>query len=961
MKHMERALAMLLALVMMVPAVAFAQEEVVETEAAAAFVDEAVEEMGEVSLGDFMEMTEEEPAEEAPADEEPAEKVIADEEIIIENFVFPGEIVRPEVYLNAESECAHEDVRIYATFGNGNLKDIKKYEYCDKATHWAIGDIYRHTECEECGAALEKVLLVKNGRALCDHNLNSKKVCHNCKVKVVEKISADVRREYVPYEEMYEAINDGDAETHLWKGNLVDRTYYKSDAYGDYFEYYDDEEDVIIEKDVEWREPHDVYDNICMYCGYEPEEKCAHTNVELVSEYLDWPLCKDTGDDFTHLYYDEWWEYAICQDCGTEVGFDPVTFEELGIAHPVENGFPMPHNYIKGRCSICGHKTGFTISAKSLKLGIGEKWILGYEFPAEENACKVTFSSSNSKIAKVDKVTGEITPKKTGSVNITVKAENGKKLTCKVKVYKKPTSIKLNTKAIVLGVGESYKLTTKLSSKSYSHITWTVDPENPIVSVDEAGNVTANAVGTTTVTAATYNGKHAECTVTVKDAPADANIAIAVDKAVIGVKEKIKAYAALSENCAGKITFSADNDAIKIDAVTGAITAVKAGTVTVKAEAYNGASASVDIEVKPAPSKIRITNAPKKLGVGQKYTLDVKIGADDEDCAGSWTFASSNRKIATVNKYTGEITAKKNGTVKITVTSHHSKKIKHTVTIKVYKKPTKAKLSKTYLEMIIGKTYDLNVKFSSGTYSPVTWASDSDCVTVDENGLITAVKAGSANVTATLYNKTLTCEVKVGYAPDRMAFMDNGYEIYGQTVHIGEKRTIKPTLFSEFGPAYATVTYTSDNPKVATVNKYTGEVCGKALSYGRPVNITATTDTGLSLSYMLYVYPAPEAVEIWMDDTIPAGIMYGVSTYEDEVYYNDIRSYCWLIPEKLGDAQYLDCTVKSSNPAVADIVYLESENKLMLQTYKPGTFTLTVKLYNGKKDSKKITVVPNEG
>ena len=49
--------------------------------------------------------------------------------------------------------------------------------------------------------------------------------------------------------------------------------------------------------------------------------------------------------------------------------------------------------------------------------------------------------------------------------------------------------------------------------------------------------------------------------------------------------------------------------------------------------------------------------------------------------------------------------------------------------------------------------------FVSGTSNPVTWASDSASVTVDENGLVTRVSKGTAILTATVDGQTLKCRV----------------------------------------------------------------------------------------------------------------------------------------------------------------------------------------------------------
>lgn len=949
-KHLKRALALVLALMLSVP-VAFAQEETevqVVEEATAAFVEEAVEELGELSLGEFVEeeLVEEVP-EEIPADEpEDEEELVLDMELGSLQVLLPDDPMVANMQLNEMGSCTHYAAREkYVVFANKSGKStIKSYEVCDEKSHWTIGDLYLYEICNYCFETSYHGLVKKNARFNYFHGFNSKGKCIDCGYRNPVKEHTEVRREYIANKDI-KPINDGNAEGHLITGDLIDRTYHISSSVE---EGYIPDADVIVEADVQWREPHtDIVDGVCQDCGY--RTGCSHENLEVRPDYYLRSFCSDSGDEFTHNYYDGWTDRLYCVDCGSELRDeyfgDP---EELYPAiRQAGKGAQQPHTYENGRCMQCGHKAAFTLSNKTLKMGIGEKYTLKYAFTNELGACGVTFSSSKSSIASVNKESGEITAKKTGTVTITAKAENGKKVTCKVTVYKKPSSIKLSASELVLGVGETAKLTYKLSSKSYTRVTWTVDPENPIVSVD-AGVITALSEGVTTVTATTHNGLSKSCTVTVKTAPTDADVSIDLDKAVIGVKETTYARAALSENCAGKITYSIDEgDAATIDANTGKITGKKVGVVIVKASAYNDASAIIQLEVKPAPSKVRITNAPKKLGIGQKYQLQVKLGADGEDCEGTVTFSSSSSKIASVDKNTGLITPKKTGTVKITATSHHSKKIKHTVTIKVYKKPTKATLNKTEIFLGETETYDLGVKFPSGSYSPVVWSVDSACATVDQNGLVTGVAPGTATVTAELYNKSLTCTVNVGYAPESVDF---GFDT--MFLHAGQKMTFKAAPLSSKGTSYGKITYSSGDTRIATVSS-SGTVTAKKAGI---VTITAKAYNGPDISYELYVVPAVKSVKINIPSRIPAGSVFGYDPETEEYTDFGIYDYITVSPNSLGTSVFALTSIKSSKTSVAAVGLFEEDGMPVLIALKPGKFTLTVKTYNGKTAKKTITV-----
>lgn len=82
-----------------------------------------------------------------------------------------------------------------------------------------------------------------------------------------------------------------------------------------------------------------------------------------------------------------------------------------------------------------------------------------------------------------------------------------------------PTGIKLNKTDIVLGTTESYALSTTVTNGNLSQVTFSTGNKK-IATVDENGKITAVGVGTTTITAKTYNGKTAKCKLTVSGSAA---------------------------------------------------------------------------------------------------------------------------------------------------------------------------------------------------------------------------------------------------------------------------------------------------------------------------------------------------------------------------------------------------------------------------------------------------------
>ena len=127
------------------------------------------------------------------------------------------------------------------------------------------------------------------------------------------------------------------------------------------------------------------------------------------------------------------------------------------------------------------------------------------------------------------------------------------------------------------------------------------------------------------------------------------------------------------------------------------------------------------------------------------------------------TWVSSNPDVATVDE-NGLVTAKAIGTATITATTANGAEATCEVTVST--PVTNVTLDKTTLSLKRGSTDTLTatVEPKEGTNKNVTWASDNEAVaTVDENGVVTAVSAGTANITVTTVDggKTATCVITV--------------------------------------------------------------------------------------------------------------------------------------------------------------------------------------------------------
>ena len=158
--------------------------------------------------------------------------------------------------------------------------------------------------------------------------------------------------------------------------------------------------------------------------------------------------------------------------------------------------------------------------------------------------------------------------------------------------------------------------------------------------------------------------------------------------------------------------------------------------------------ALVKVEVKDtltfAKPKVTLYKGQKKT---QTATVTGKVQAP--------VYTSSNRKIATVDKKTGKVTAKAAGKVTITAKSG-SLKATYTVTVK---NPT-LKLTKTSATVKVGKTTKITAKATPS--GKITYkSSNKKIATVSSNGTVKGIKKGTAKITVTCNGVSKTFKVTV--------------------------------------------------------------------------------------------------------------------------------------------------------------------------------------------------------
>src|SRR5699024_234362 len=164
---------------------------------------------------------------------------------------------------------------------------------------------------------------------------------------------------------------------------------------------------------------------------------------------------------------------------------------------------------------------------------------------------------------------------------------------------------------------------------------------------------------------------------------------------------------------------------------------------------------------------VSLNKTSTSLEVGATETLSATVApttATDKTV----TFASSDAEVATVDN-AGKVTAVKAGNADITVTTKDgSKTAKCAVTVTAKQIPvTGVTLDKSTLSLEVRATGNLvaTVAPSDASYKAVRFTSSDDAIaTVDNDGLVTAIAAGTADITVESIengSKTAVCTLTV--------------------------------------------------------------------------------------------------------------------------------------------------------------------------------------------------------
>ena len=455
----------------------------------------------------------------------------------------------------------------------------------------------------------------------------------------------------------------------------------------------------------------------------------------------------------------------------------------------------------------------------------------------------VSYSSSNTAVAKVNINTGAVTILKAGAATITASfAGNSTYEACHTSylltVEKAAATLSFDQTEVEAKVGDTFtpSLTVSPTGLDIKYST----SDRTVAHINYEGKVIARKVGSATITATVNDERYqgtASYTVTITKKTADLSFSVATAAAVIG--EMFTAPVLSNTHNLSVHYGSSDSGVASVSYTDGTVTVYKPGTVVITAsseetDTYEAGSATYTLTISKGIASLIFASAVVDAKVGVDFTPGLTV-----DPTGlSVVYTCSNADLATVDASNGKVTPHGEGEVTITATVDDvCYEGSASYKMKIAKNENGLAFSAATATGTVGEAFTPPTLLNEHALSVSISSSRPYVASVDAEGNVTLNSAGETVISANFAGDGVYDASTVSYT---LTVSKGTATVSFPMTEVNAKIGIdidSPT--PSITPEGLVIKYSSSDDNLATVGAVTGKVSPKAIG---EVTITAVVE-----------------------------------------------------------------------------------------------------------------------
>ena len=425
-------------------------------------------------------------------------------------------------------------------------------------------------------------------------------------------------------------------------------------------------------------------------------------------------------------------------------------------------------------------------------------------------------------------------------------------------------SLTPNTEEIILAAGRRTQVKTAIEPYAYrkAGVKYSVsDPE--IASTNKEGYVKGLREGECLLIITSRKDENLKVEIPVRVVTGVSKMTAKLETSGLRIGEQAQIQTTFSpENATLKYaTFSSSKESVATVDENGVVTGVSKGQATITVRSADGAvKTTVNVTVRQQPTEVSITSQDIKLAAGRYTTLKYKVlPAAANNKKVDWT--SSDETIATVNRE-GKVKAVGPGVAVITATCQDNPDVSASVEVSCIRLAASVSFDKKQYDVVLGGTLQLApvVGPEDTTDKSVTFKSSAPKIaTVDENGVVTALKGGKATISAT----TADGSKKSAKTTVRVVVPVTGVSFEHAGVRVGAGAyTYVSAIFEPKDATIMEASWSIADESIASVEGHGAKVKVRGKQWGRTELTVTTADGGYTDTIVINVGSLRRAVVV---------------------------------------------------------------------------------------------------